>query len=127
LEVDVGQVAQHRLFGVVEAGAQRRDQAAQVVLNAINSGGDVGGADRLLAPQADEVVLVVVGEAQHLVGYDVADVDDQVPGLVHEGGVEIDGDLPIGHAAGGFAHHRGGNRSHPAHAVAPIVGQDDVV
>ena len=59
------------------------------------------------AGQADEVVLVVIGKAEDFVRHDVADVDDQVPGLFHQHAVEHDRDRPIGHAARGGANFGG--------------------
>ena len=69
----------------------------------------MGGADEVLAAEADEVVLVVVGEAEHFVRHDVADVDDQVPGLLHQHRVERDRDRPVGGALADVLDEVGGN------------------
>ena len=90
-------------------------------------GHHVGGADQVLAAQADEVVLVVVGEAEHFVRHDVADVDDQVPRLFHQHAIEHNRDRPIGRAAGGFVDDPAGNLADVHAAAAPIVGMDPLV
>ena len=96
LHVKIGQLAEVLLFGPVEARPQRRDQIAEVVLDAARGGSHVGGTNQILAAQADEIVLVVVGKAEHLVRHDVADVDDQVPRLFHQHAVEHDRHRPVG-------------------------------
>src|SRR5690606_32585379 len=100
LNIHIRQMAQVLGFRLVEAVPDRRHQVAQVVLDAVAGGGHVGGADHVLAAQADEIVFVVVGESQHLVGHHVSDVDDDVPLFLQQGAVEADRDLPVGGAAG---------------------------
>jgi len=41
-------------------------------------------ANRRLPAQADEIVFVVIGKSKHLMGYDVADIQDQVPVAIEE-------------------------------------------
>jgi len=75
-------MAEKMFLGVVEAVAQRRHQTAQIVLDAVDRGRNMSGANHLLAGDADEIVLVVVGKAQHLVRHHVAQIHDEVPLLV---------------------------------------------
>ena len=77
LEVNIGQPPQKSLLRPIEAGSQRGDQIAKIVLDAINSSSNVGGANSLLSAETDEVVLVVIGKPQDLVRDDVTNVDDQ--------------------------------------------------
>ena len=84
LHVEVGQTREELVLGPIEAGPQRRDEVAEIVFDAAGGGHHVRGADQVLAAEADEIVLVVVGESQHFVRHDVADVDHQVPRLFHQ-------------------------------------------
>ncbi len=70
LHIDVGQMLQIALFGQIEDRAQRRQQVAKVVFDAAAGGHDVRRANRRLAGQSDEVVLVVVGKSKHFVRHD---------------------------------------------------------
>src|SRR5699024_1075966 len=97
---------------------------AQVVLDSVHGRGHVGGAQRSLAPQPDEVILVVIGEAEHLVGYDVADVDDQIPIAGHRHGVQVNGHLPVRRTIGGFDHELGRNGADMGYPVLPVVNVD---
>lgn len=124
LEVHVGKVTEEAFLGVVEARAHGGEEVAEVVLDPVHRRGHVRGAEQPLAAQADEVVLVVVREAEHLVRDDVPEVDDEVPLLGHGHGVEVDRDLPVDGPAGALAHEVGGHGSHVRHAVLPVVGVD---
>ena len=84
-------------------------------------------ADRFLAAEADEIIFIMVREAEDLVRHDMADVDDQVPRLFDQRAVEINGDFPVGFAARRFFYFFGGNGPDMDDAVAPIVGMDALV
>lgn len=111
-------------LGPVVAGAQGGDEIAEIVFDAVAGGGDVRGADGFLAAEADKIIFVVVGEAEDFVGDDVANIDDEIPGLVNEGRVQMHGDFPVGTSAGGFGNAVGGDDAHGGDPVAPIVGVD---
>ncbi len=84
-------------------------------------------ADQFLARQADEIIFIVIGESQHLVRHDVADVDDQIPRLLHQHSIQHNRHRPVGSALGGFFDEIGRNRAHLHAASAPIVGVDSLL
>jgi hypothetical protein len=87
----------------------------------------VRGTNRFLSAKTDEVVLVVVGKSQHLVRDDVSNVDDEIPCLVHEHGIEINWNFPVGFACRRFRNLVRWNRSNPDHSSTPVVGVDAIV
>ncbi len=87
----------------------------------------MGGANQIFAGQADEIIFVVIGETQHFVRDDVADVDDPVPRLFHQHAIEHDRQRPIGGALRGFVDEAAGKLADLDAAAAPIVGVNTLV
>ncbi|MPN08438.1 hypothetical protein SDC9_155720 [bioreactor metagenome] len=82
LKEEIRQPAQILVLRLIVTGPQRRDPPPEVVLDPAAGGHHVGGADHRFAAEADEVVLVVIGEPQHFVRHHMADIDDQIPRMV---------------------------------------------
>ncbi len=127
LHVKIGQARKELILRPIEAGPERRDEVAEVVFDAACGGHHVRRADEVFPAEADEIVLVVVGESQHFVRHDVADVDHQVPRLFHQHPVEHDRQRPVGQPVGLLIDHPRRHLAHRDASAAPIVGMNPLV
>ena len=87
----------------------------------------MGGANQVLAAQADEIVLVVIREPEHLVRHDVPDVDDEIPLLLHQHPVEHDRHRPVGRPLRRFIDKPARNLADFDASAAPVVGMNSLV
>ena len=94
-EVEVRQEAEQLVFRFVVAAAKRRQEVAEVVLDPAAGRHHVRRADRRFPAEADEVVFVVVREAENFVRNDVPNVDNEIPLFLNERRVQRDWNRPI--------------------------------
>jgi hypothetical protein len=81
----------------------------------------VGRANGLFTTKSDEIVLVVIGESEDLMRYDVANINDQIPRLAHKTRIQIDRYFPISETFGAGSDMFRWNRTHALDSANPVV------
>ena len=84
-------------------------------------------ADQIFPTQTNKIVLIVIRETKHFVRNDMPHIDDEVPILFHQHGVERDRNWPIGDASGYFFYVVARYFANMRNAISPIMCVNSLV
>ena len=120
-------MAQEVVGGVVEHVAHGIHGAAHDALHAVDRAQVMAAVDALAASRAHQDVLVVVGHADHFVGHDLADGEDQVEAALRDEPVDLRRPRIIQLAFRLLADELGRNLAQRLDVGAPVMDAEEIL
>ena len=123
----MGRCSEEMIGGVVEDVAHGIFGAAHDALHAVDRAEVVAAVDALAAACADQDVLGVVGHADHFVGHDLADGEDEIESAARDEPIDLRGPRIVELAFGLFADELGRDFAEGFDVGAPVVDAEEIV